>query len=310
MAYQVGYFLRAPESVYSVIRAALPSGMHLVTLTGPGQELERVRELDFVISVRMNAEVIEAGRRLRLLQLPGVGYDQVDMAAAKRVGLPVAQSLGGSSDAVAEHALMLMLAVSRRLVELAVSLRAGKWWMWERRTVSYGLQGKTLGIIGLGRIGSEVAVRAAGFGMTIQHHDAVPSPRYPFADLQTLLRTSDIVSIHCPLTAETRHLLNADRIGTMKPGAILINTARGGIVDEAALYQALVAGHLAGAGLDVFEKEPPGIDNPLLHLDQVIATPHVSTGTFDSLRAKAAFYAENIRRVLDGKPPLGLLNVE
>src|SRR5262249_17739957 len=153
-------------------------------------------------------------------------------------------------DAVAEHALLLMLAVSRRLCEMTASLRAGKWWMWERRTVSYGLAGKRLGIIGMGRIGRDVAARAAAFGMSIQYSDVMEAEGYRRCELDDLLRSSDIVTIHCPLTDATRALLNRERIAMMKPGAILINTARGEILDEAALYDALASGRLAGAGLD------------------------------------------------------------
>jgi phosphoglycerate dehydrogenase-like enzyme len=244
---------------------------------------------------------------LRLVQLPGVGYDQVNLKVASEAGIPVALSLGGSSDAVAEHTLLLMLAVSRRLVELANSLRSGKWLMWDRRTCCYGLHGKTLGIIGLGRIGREVASRAVAFGMSIQYYDVAPVDGFRLCPLDDLLRTSDIVSLHCPLTAGTRKLMNRERIALMKRGSILINAARGEIVDELALYEAIVANHLAGAGLDVFEKEPPDPSNPLLHMDQVVVTPHVATGTLDSLQAKATFYAENIRRVLAGEQPLGLI---
>jgi phosphoglycerate dehydrogenase-like enzyme len=311
MDYKVGYFLRANEAVYGVVRSALPEDMPLVTLTGksPQEEIDSIRDLDFLISVKATEEMIRAAQKLRLIQLPGVGYDQVNLEAAAAKGIPVAVSAVGSSDAVAEHAMLLMLAVSRRLVEMAGSLRDGKWWMWERRTSSYGLLGKTLGIIGMGRIGLEVAARAAAFGMSIQYYDVVRMEGYRFRPIDDLLKTSDIVTLHCPLNAGTIGLLDRPRIALMKPHAILINTARGGLVDEPALHEALVAGRLAGAGLDVFAKEPPDAADPLLHMDQVIATPHVSTGTLDSLETKAAFYAENIRRVLAGEQPQGLLDL-
>jgi D-3-phosphoglycerate dehydrogenase len=249
----------------------------------------------------------ENAERLRLLQLPGVGYDQVDLETLHRRGIPVALSLSGSSECVAEHALMLMLAVSRRLVELDRSLRQGGWLMWGRRTVSHSLYGRTLGLIGLGRIGREVADRAKAFGMMARYNDLVRAEGYPYLALDELLATSDIVSLHVPLTAENYHLLNRARLSAMKKGAILINTARGGLVDEAALYELLCSGHLAGAGLDVFEKEPPDVTQPIFGMDQVVVTPHVATGTLEALEAKAAFYAENIRRVIAGVPPEGLL---
>ncbi len=310
MSYNVGYFLRANEAVYGVIRSALPEDMELVTLRGknPQEEVDSIRDLDFVIAVKVTEEMIRAAQKLRLIQLPGVGYDQVNLEAAAGKKIPVAVSAIGSSEAVAEHAMLLMLAVSRRLVEMAGSLRDGKWWMWERRTSCYGLFGKMLGIIGMGRIGQEVAARATAFGMSVQYYDVVRVEGYRFCPLDDLLGTSDIVTLHCPSNAGTIGLLDRSRIALMKPRAMLINTARGGLVDEAALYEALVAGRLAGAGLDVFAKEPPDAADPLLHMDQVVATPHVSSGTLDSLQIKARFYAENIRRVLAGEQPQGLLD--
>jgi phosphoglycerate dehydrogenase-like enzyme len=309
MTHKVGFFLRANEDVYGVIRSALPEDMSLITLAGsdPQEEVERIRDLDFLISVRATREMIRAARKLRFLQLPGVGQDQVDLEAAALAGIPVALCAVGVSDTVSEHTMMLMLAVAKRVVELSNSLREGKWLMWERRMSCYNLKGKTLGIIGMGRIGKEVAARAAAFGMSIQYYDVTTVEGYRFCPLEELLRTSDFVTIHCPLGAETRGLLDRPRLALMKPEAILINAARGGIVDEAALCDALAGGRLAGAGLDVFTPEPPAPANPLLHMHQVVATPHTSGGTIDSMRVRAAFYAENIRRVLAGQSPLGLI---
>jgi D-3-phosphoglycerate dehydrogenase len=309
MTYKVGYFLPANNDVFDVIRAYLPSGAELLTLKSkdPQEALETIRDLDFLISVRATTEMIQNARKLRLLQLPGVGTDLVDLDAAAEAGIPVAVTLNGSSESVAEQTMLLMLATCRRLVELANSIRQGKWLMWDRRTVSYGLFGKTLGIIGLGRIGTQVAIRARAFGMSVQYYDIVPKEGFTFNELPDLLRTSDIVSVHCPLDKSTKHLLNRERIGLMKTGAVLVNTARGGIVDERALYDALCTGQLAGAGLDVLEVEPVDPNNRLLQLEQVTITPHVATGTIDSLRAKAEDYATNISRVLRGEEPLGLV---
>jgi phosphoglycerate dehydrogenase-like enzyme len=310
MAYRVGFFLPAEKDVCDVLRRHFAPDLELVTLrvAGEAELIEAVRTLDFLIAVRVTARMIENAPRLRLIQLPGVGYDQVDMPAVARAGIPLALSPTGSSEAVAEHTLLLMLAVSRRVVELCKSLRAGQWLMWNRRTCSHNLQGRTLGLVGCGRIGREVAKRAAAFCMQVQYCDPIPAGGFRFVPFEELLATSDIVSLHVPLTAETHHLIGSAQIGNMKPGAILINTARGGLVDEAALYDALISGHLHGAGLDVFEEEPPGRDNPLLQLPQVVATPHVATGTLESLEQKAALYAGNIRRVLAGAAPVGLLS--
>jgi phosphoglycerate dehydrogenase-like enzyme len=309
MTYKIGYFLRANDGIYEVIRSYLPAGSELVTLLSqdPREEIERIRDLDFLIAVRATSEMIRNARELRLLQLPGVGVDQVDLHAAAAARIPVAVSLKGSSEAVAEHAMLLMLSVCRRIVEMANSVRAGKWLMWDRRTVSYGLYGKTLGIVGLGRVGLEVAARARAFGMTVRYNDLHPVDGFRFQDLPTLLATSDVVSLHCPLTPQTKHLLNSETIAMMKRGAIVVNTARGALIDEKALSEAVSSGRLAGAGLDVLESEPPDPANPLLTLEEVIISPHVGTGTIDSLRAKAEAYSQNIRRVLGGEPPLGLV---
>ena len=164
-------------------------------------------------------------------------------------------------------------------------------------------------MIGIGRIGQEVAARAAAVKMTVQYHDPVRVSGYRYVELDDLLASSDVISLHIPLTAGTRGLIDRRRISQMKQGAFLINTARGELVDEAALYEALHSGHLAGAGLDVLAKEPPDLSNPLLRLEQVILTPHVGTGTLDSLREKARFYGSNIERVLSGEHPEGLLRI-
>lgn len=311
MSFKVGYFLRANSDIYAEVARYLPPGARLVTLETrrPEEEIERARDLDFLIAVHCTGDMIRGARRLRLIQLPGVGYDQVDLKAARAAGVLVALSLHGSSDAVAEHTILLMLAVCRRVVELSNSMKAGQWLMWDRRMQSRNVQGMTLGVIGMGRIGQEVAARAAAFKMAVQYHDPVRASGYRYVELDELLGSSDVVSLHVPLTASTYALMDRRRIFQMKPGAFLINTARGELVDEAALYDAICSGHLAGAGLDVLAKEPPDLSNPLLSLEQVILTPHVGTGTLDSLRQKAQLYGSNIQRVLSGEAPEGLLSI-
>ena len=305
----VGYFLRATPDIFAVIKSFLPNGMELATLSSsdPNEEIEVIAKLDFLIAVRCTGAMFRAARRLRLLQLPGVGYDQVDLAAAREARIPVALSPYGSADAVAEHAILLMLAVCRRLLELGSRVKAGEWPMWDRRLQCRNVQGLTLGIAGMGAIGKEVAARAAALKMDVQCYDLQKLTGYRYVDLEQLLGSSDIVTLHLPLTADTRHFLNRERIRMMKSGAFLVNTARGELIDEQALCDSLASGHLAGAGLDVLAAEPPGPDNPLLKFEQVIVTPHVGTGTRDSLEIKARFYADNIRRVLAGETPQGLL---
>jgi phosphoglycerate dehydrogenase-like enzyme len=301
---RAGYFLPATEEALAIIKAEFPVWYELVPLPRPGAECEVLPGLDFVVAHRFTMAMAGAARRLRMLQLPGVGYDQVDPAAVASLGIPVAQGLAGSDEEVAEHTMLLMLAVSRHLIELDRGVKAGEWPCWTYRVHSHSLYGRTLGLIGYGRIARQVHARAKAFGMRVLH-----TGRRKGAGIGHVLRDSDIVSLHLRLDASTHHILDAGRIAMMKPGAILINTARGGLVDEAALAAALESGRLAGAGLDVLEHEPARADNPLLRLANVVLTPHTATGTIESLRAKARLYRENFERVVAGGDPLGLVRL-
>jgi phosphoglycerate dehydrogenase-like enzyme len=294
----------ATEAVFEVIRANLPEGCELLTPTCGRALEEAIPELDFLITGKAPAAMLRRAGRLKLLMSPGAGTDGIDLGTASECGISVAATVCGNIDEVAEHTFLLMLAVNRHLAGLDAAIRGGSWPMWEWRMKSYTLAGKSLGIVGLGRIGRAVATRANSFGMKVGYFDLEQKPGFAFLELNELLRASDYVSLHMPLTHANRGFLNADRIAAMKPGAVLINTARGELVDEAALARALADGRLAGAGLDVFEKEPPDRSNPLLKLSNVVLTPHVASGTVDSLRRKAAQYAENIRRVLAGREPI------
>ncbi len=307
MTCRVGYFIRANEAIYNFIRRNLPAGCELVTLAPGTTPIELLPDLDILIAGHVSRQMISVATRLKLIMTPGCGSDGVDLLAAQESSIPVAITNVGNTDEVAEHTLMLMLAVSRRLTELDASLRQGKWLMWDRRLQSFSLAGKTLGLVGFGRIGQAVAERAQAFRMKTQYYDIVHQPDGAGIGLDDLLVSSDYVSLHVPLTSSTRHLLDARRIGAMKQGAILINAARGEAVDEPALVRALQEGHLAGAGLDVFEKEPPDPANPLFSMPNVVVTPHVASGTADSLRVKAAHYAENVRRVRAGQSAIGVL---
>ncbi len=302
MSYKAGYFIKANTGIYDVVRAALPEGFELVTLDA--DPVAQARDLDFLIAGKASRALIEAAPKLKLIQAPGVGYDGLDLAAAAERSIPVAIAVCGNPDEVAEYTLMSMLAVSRRLLELDHALRQGRWMMWDRRLQSFNLKGKTLGLVGLGRIGAEVARRAGAFDMQVQYTDPAVRAAYPYRPLEDLLATSDYVSLHVPLTPETRGMLSRDRIAGMKPGAILINTSRGEVLDEQALIDALLSARLAGAGLDVFDREPPETTNPLLTMDNVVLTPHVASGTLDALRVKARRYAENMQLVLAGREPV------
>jgi phosphoglycerate dehydrogenase-like enzyme len=307
MSYRVGYFLPATEEVYDAIRAAMPPDWRLVTLA-PGQRpVDAAADLDFLITAKAPRELIYAAARLRFLMTPGLGYEGIDLEAAAERGVPVAITVPGNVIEVAEHTILLMLAVSRRLIELDAALRKGEWLMWNRRLQSFNLAGRMLGLVGLGRIGREVALRAEAFGMRIQYADPFVSDGYSRVTLDHLLATSDIVSLHVPLSADTRGLMNGARLRQMKQGAILINVSRGELVDEDALVRALESGRVAGAGLDVFAVEPPPVSHPLFPFPNVVLTPHVASGTADGLRQKAARYVENIQRYLAGQTPHDLI---
>jgi len=242
------------------------------------------------------------------VQLQGVGYDGIDRAALKQRGIPLCMTVRGTVGGVSEHTILMILALFKHLLEADQSVRQGRWLSNSLRFRCYLLEGKTLGIIGLGRIGREVVKRARGFDPVIVYHDAVRQPPeveqqlgVTYLPLDDLLCTSDIVSVHVPLTAQTRKFLGAREFALMKPTAIFINTSRGPTMDETALYQALAQQRIMGAGLDVFDPEPPSADNPLLQLDNVILSPHMATGTRDSMAQKAAAAFENFQRCLRGE---------
>ncbi|MGQ9459540.1 MAG: 2-hydroxyacid dehydrogenase, partial [Anaerolineae bacterium] len=264
-----------------------------------------------VATAPVTDEVLARAPRLRLIQHQGVGYDNVDVAAAARRGVPVALTPEGTTIPVAEHVFLLILSLYRNLLTAAMALRDGRWLQWSLRPHSFNLMGKRLGIVGLGRIGREVARRGRAFGCEVLYTDLVRAPAEVEAELGAtyvslgdLLAQVEILTLHVPLTEATRGLIGARELARMRPSAILINTARGGLVDEEALYHALVTGQIAGAGLDVFAQEPPPPDHPLLRLENVVATPHIAAGTRDALQEKMRAAFANMQRVAQGLEPL------
>ena len=250
--------------------------------------------------------------KLKLVQLLSAGYDRVDIEAARRAGVPVCNNGGANAIAVAEHAILLMLAVCRRLTWLHEMVKSGSWRGNDVASVRlYELHGRTLGIIGLGNIGKKVARLAQGFGMAVQYfdvarlsEDAADTLGVKFRLFNEVLRTSDIVSLHVPLIPSTKHMMGAAQFRLMKPTAYLINTCRGPVVDEPALHEALTNGTIAGAGLDVFDQEPPPANNPLFTLDNVILTPHYAGPTWDNQSARFRNGFDNVQRVARGEKPL------
>ena len=234
---------------------------------------------------RVDREVIETASRLRLIARPGTGLDNIDVKAAESKGVAVLNSPESLVEAVAEHVILLMLALSRRLVLADSSVKAGRW--AKDALTGSELKGKVLGIVGLGRIGRRVGEIATRFGMSIVGYDVVPiaeeilrSLGCKLAPLETLLSAADYVSIHVPLTSETSHLIESRRLSMMKKTAFLVNTSRGGVVDEGSLVQALKEGEIAGAALDVFETEPPR--GAILSAPNIVLTPHIGGQTFEA----------------------------
>jgi D-3-phosphoglycerate dehydrogenase len=253
---------------------------------------------------RIPRAAIAVGRGLKCLARCGAGTDNIDLAAATERGLPVLFSPAGTTFAVAEHAIMLTLAVSRRLVSLDRAVKAGDWEVRNRVGLGVELRGKTLSILGLGRIGRRVAELGEAFGMRILYWSARSRDhRYERVELEELFRAADVLSISLSLNPETRGLVSARLLSLMKPTAVLVNTARGEIVDEEALAAALAAGRIAGAGLDVMADEPPRADHPLLRLDNVVITPHVAVLTDVAYRKMCLEVAAQVARVLRGEKP-------
>ncbi len=258
------------------------------------------------------AEVFDRANRLRVISRCGVGMDNIDLQAATSRGVVVTNTPGANSVAVAELTIALMLALARRIPYHDRVVRQGHW----DRIQGVELLGYTLGLVGMGRIGREVARRAACFGMRIVYHDPVPPPQPLLASqgatyrrLEDLLAESDVISLHVPLQEDTYHLIDHRALARIKPTAFLINTARGSLVDEQALCEALVQGRLAAAASDVFTREPPG-DNPLLHLDNFIATPHIGSATLQTTLRMGLRAAENALAVLRGERPADAVNPE
>ena len=265
------------------------------------------QRFDGVISrtVEITAAAIAGAPDLRVISKYGVGFDNIDVEAATRAGIPVAIARGANAQSVAEHAFGLLLAVVKRLVPLDASMRGGKW--IKSGQMAREISGLHLGLIGCGNVGRAVARIAQGFGMNVSAYDpylpsaSVPSGVRLVQKLDDLLAQADVVSPHCPLTNETRGMIGRAQFAAMKPGALLLNTARGPVVDEAALVDALASDRIAGAGLDVFADEPPAPNNPLFEFENVVLTPHVAGSTVEAVDRVAVLAVENLLAVLDGK---------
>lgn len=249
----------------------------------------------------LTAGDMDRAPKLRLIQKLGTGVNTIDLDAARERGIAVANMPGRNAQAVAETSLLLALAALRRIVPFDARTRRGEGWPADRSLVGGELAGRTVGLLGGGQIANLLRGMLEAIGATVLYTSRSPRPGDPaWRELDDLLRSSDIVSVHVPLTGETRHLLDAERLGLLPEGAVVVNTARGAVIDEAALVAALKSGRLGGAGLDVFEEEPVDAGNPLLTLDNVVVMPHVAWLTGETWDRYFAVAADNCRRLMRG----------
>jgi len=269
-----------------------------------------------LLSDKIDSEVFNAAPKLKIVSQIAVGFDNIDVKEATKRGIYVTNTPEVLTDTTADFAWALLMAIARRVVEADKYVRTGKWKVAWHPEMMQGrdVYGATMGIIGAGRIGYEVARRAKGFKMKILFYDVIPRPEMEKdfgakkVDLDTLLQESDFVSMHVPLMKETLHLIDESKLRMMKKTAYLINNSRGPVVDEEALIKALKEGWIAGAGLDVFEREPTSTDNPLLKLDNVVVAPHISSASYETRNRMAEMVAENLVAFFEKRKPPNLVN--
>lgn len=302
----------APAVRQVIQRVAPPElDLHFATSYDEAEQMALVREASIIFAgwAAVTRPMLEHAHKLRMIEKWGIGVDRIDIAAAREMKIPVAITSGSNAGAVSELAVGLMLAVYRRIAHVDRALRQGSWLKSEMRETCYQIAGKTVGIYGFGNIGRKVAQRLMGFDCRIIYVDAHRADEATekklnaqYVDSATLFAHSDIVTLHAPFIPATAHVVNAQSMASMKDGAVIINTARGELVDEDALLQALLSGKLLGAGLDAFAVEPVVADHPLLKLDQVVLTPHIGGAVFDNVENVACHAIGNIMRVLNGQP--------
>ena len=321
MAHLVGLFGQN-ETPLERVRALAAQGIKVEWVDSNGQldaqaEVMQDAVAALVTDGRFDVELARLCPRLKLVQTTSAGYDGIDVASLNRMGIQVANNYGGNAPAVAEHTVGLMVSVVRKLVLQFESTRSGDWYGTIGRdewTRPYEITGKTVGIVGMGHIGRQVARRLQGWDCSIVYYDPIEPPADLVEQLSLralamdeLLRESDIVTLHTMLNAQTRGLIGSRELRMMKPTAVVINTCRGGVVDEAALIRALRDGEIAGAALDVFEQEPTPRDNPLLTMGNVVVTPHMAGVSVEAFPRNAGFGLQNIARVIRGEEPLSVV---
>ncbi len=318
---KVLFFSGQPQQVADMFMEKSPAGF---TATAASSRLSAAEKIELIQGVQylvlhpaeLANEVLREGRHLRLIQLLTAGYDKVNLQLANELGIPVANNGGANSWSVAEHAIGLVLAIYKKLIQSDESVRAGTWRKPINGFNTFEVAGKTVGVLGAGNIGSKVARRLKGFETNILYYDVCQALHLEQelgakkAGLDELLSEADIISIHLPLLPETRGLINKEKLALMKKTAVLINTSRAEVVDEQALIVALREQRILGAGLDVFHHEPVKSDNPLLELENVILSPHTAGHGYEGWGRRFQVAWENIQTVEDGQPPRYLVKPE
>ena len=308
-----------PARTFEMLRELLPESQFELEAVDTPEAYDAMTDAEIMILriFKAPAEVIERNKNLKMILRWGAGYDSVDIQAAGERGILVTNTPGANAGAVAELAVMLMLAVGRKLLCHHESLRQGEWSKNTFLNSSYSLNNKIVGIIGAGNIGRQVAKRVQAFGAKTQYYDEfklTPAMEtefsLPYVTFEELIKTSDIITLHIPLTDQTKHIIGAKELERMKPGAIVINTARGGLVDDCALAAAVRDGRLRGAGLDGVEREPLSPDDELLQDPNIIVTPHVGGGTADIGDVILPMLAQDIRDFADGNDVKHVVNRE
>jgi phosphoglycerate dehydrogenase-like enzyme len=303
-----------PDPVMEAAKAGVPDGFSFALCESETPDSERrdlVATADYIMAYGVAFDDLDVAKSVRLFQLLSAGFDRLDLEAFADAGIPVANNGGANAPTVAEHAVLLMLAVFKKLPLHHNALNAGEWLGAREALNMRELRGKQVGIVGFGRIGQEVARIASGFLASVVYYDVQAAPKSVEREfnarklpLQELLETSDVVTVHTPLNDATRGLIGSAELARMKPTAILINTSRGPVVKQDDVAQALKEGRIAGAGLDVFEREPLEPDSPLLGLENVVVTPHNAGTTIDTWWRRLDFAFANIERVSRGELPL------
>src|SRR2546423_4235500 len=304
----------SPSAEVSEIAREMAPGDFETVVVGDSEVVASLPNTEYMVCyphVPMKDAFYRAAQELRLVQLLSAGYDNVDLEAARRAKVPLSNNGGANAISVSEHALMLMLTVYRKVVWQHGSVSGGRWRGNGPAPRMYELYDKTLGIVGLGTIGKKVARLGRAFGMRVQYFDIARLSEdeadalvVRFRLLRELIRTSDVVSLHVPLNDSTRQMIGAEELALMKPTSIIVNTSRGPVIDELALQPTLSDGKIFGAGLDVFDQEPPPSNNPLFRLDNVVLTAHFAGPTWDNHVARFRNAFDNVQRVARGEAPL------